>query len=144
MNMRKEKIVMLETVFDHLTGEEIGQALEALNALPQILDAAVFPGIGKKNRPAWLMQVLCRPEQEDEAVSAMFRHTHSLGIRRLEMERYVLPRCAETVEREGRRLAAKGYVLENAEYVRPEADAVKDFCASRGIGAPAFRFGKDE
>lgn len=144
MKMRKQKIVMLETVFDHLTGEEIGQAIETLNAMPQILDAAVFSGIGKKNRPAWLLQALCLPEHEEAVVAAVFRHTHTLGIRRMEMERYILPRCAETMERGGQSLPAKGYALENEEYARPEADAVKEFCAARGLGAPAFRFGKDE
>ncbi len=124
-----EAITLLETNIDHLTGEELGQALDALNDLPEVLDATWFSGIGKKNRPAGLLRVICRPENETSALEAMFRHTHSLGIRRQKMDRFVLPR--KNVMPQGKNLPAKAYLLEGVEYLRPEADAVSALAWAR-------------
>lgn len=140
--MRYEKITLLETSIDHLTGEELGLALEALSLAPEILDVLYLPGIGKKNRPAGLLQVICLPESEIAARDAIFRHTHTLGIRRSEPGRYVLPRKQTTVNIEGRELAAKEHLLEGKAYARPEADALKSLAASLGVGAPALRLKK--
>lgn len=134
---RWEEITLLETNIDHLTGEEIGRALETLNAMPEVLDAAWFAGIAKKNRPAGLLRLICRPENENSVLGAMFRHTHSLGIRRQKMDRLILPR--KNVP-DGD-LPAKAYLLEGVEYLRPEADAVADLADRLGLGMPAIRIG---
>ncbi|MDR2573304.1 MAG: LarC family nickel insertion protein [Desulfovibrio sp.] len=141
-----ELVCQLETHLDHLTGEETGTALTALAGLDEILDVLWLPGIGKKNRPAGLLRVLCRPENEDAVIGAMLRHTHSLGLRRQCLERFVLPRRAAALEHGGEPLAAKAYTLEGREYIRAEADAVGQWAAGRGLGAPALRFdaGGDE
>ncbi|MDR2745005.1 MAG: LarC family nickel insertion protein [Desulfovibrio sp.] len=136
-----ELVTQLETHLDHLTGEEIGSALAALANLKEILDVLWLPGTGKKNRPAGLLRVLCRPEDEDVACRAVLRHTHSLGLRRQCLERLALPRSPATLDCAGNRLAAKTYELEGRAYIRAEADAVSANAAGRGLGAPALRFG---
>lgn len=139
----QEAVVQLETHLDHLSGEELGLALTALSAMDGILDALWLPGIGKKNRAAGLLRVLCRPDDEDKAATAVFRHTHTLGLRRQTLERLVLPRAAATVLLTGEPVAAKEYRVEGHTYVRPEADALRDLAARRGVGAPALRFGTE-
>lgn len=136
----REQVLQLETHLDHLSGEELGMALTALADLPHVLDVLWLPGIGKKNRPAGLLRVLCPPEAEAAAAQAMLRHTHSLGLRRQLLERLIVPREATTLDCCGERLAAKAYILEGARYERPEADAVRAAAARRGVGAPALRF----
>lgn len=138
--METEKIIILETVLDHLTGEELGTAIEKLNGMPEILDAIFLTGIGKKNRPAGLLQVLCRPEHESETKDAVFRHTHALGLRRSETERYVLPRHAGKMETHGETVATKIHEIENRQYARPEADAISNLADRLNLGAPALRF----
>lgn len=142
--MNIEKIVLLETALDHLTGEELGQALEALNEMPEVLDALFLTGIGKKNRPSGLLQVMCLPANEIAARDAVFQHTHALGLRRQEMERYVLPRSATTVHIGCAEVPAKAHVLENETYIRPEADALKKLAAKLGTGTPAIRFRSEQ
>lgn len=136
----REQVLQLETHLDHLSGEELGMALTALAASPEVLDVLWLPGIGKKNRPAGLLRVLCRPEDEEGASLAVLRHTHSLGLRRQCLERLVLPREAEELTHAGERLEAKAYILEGRRYVRAEAEAVKSAAARLGVGAPALRF----
>lgn len=132
-----QEIVLLETSLDHLTGEEAGLALDALNDMPEVLDAAWYTGIGKKNRPCGLLRLICLPENEKKAVAAMFRHTHTLGVRRQTMSRYVLQRRGAKMPDSD--LPAKAYLLEGVEYLRPESDAVADLARENSLGAPAIR-----
>lgn len=132
-----EEIVLLESNIDHLTGEEAGAALTNLNDMPCVLDAIWLTGMGKKNRPAGLLSVICKPENELEAVKAFFRHTHTLGIRRQKMQRYVLGRRAARLPESG--APAKAYLLEGEEYLRPEADWIMREAREKNLGAPALR-----
>ncbi|MBD5553650.1 MAG: DUF111 family protein [Desulfovibrio sp.] len=138
--MRRETVILLETMLDHLTGEELGAALAALNDSPHILDAALLTGTGKKGRPAGLLQVICLPASEPEAVELTFRHTHTLGLRRQELERYVLERSPAQIAIAGATIAAKAHRLAGRSYARPEADAIRDLAAKLGEGAPGLRF----
>lgn len=140
----REEICQLECHLDHLSGEELGQALEALAAAAPVLDVLWLPGVGKKNRPAGALRVLCRPEAEAEAATLVLRHTHTLGLRTQRLTRIVLPRRAEKMRCGGTEMPAKGYTLEGMNYARPEADAVSARAAARGVGAPALRFGTGE
>lgn len=136
-----EEVVLLESSIDHLTGEETGAALDSLNRMPAVLDAAWHPGTGKKNRPCGLLRVLCLPENEQAVLEAFFRHTHTLGIRRICMQRYVLKRRAAAMPDSG--LPCKAYLLEGEEYMRPEADEVRRAASLANVGAPALRIAKN-
>ncbi|MDR2850943.1 MAG: LarC family nickel insertion protein [Desulfovibrio sp.] len=135
-----EYVLQLETHLDHLTGEELGLALEALAALPQTLDVLWLPGVGKKNRPAGLLRVLCALRDEHAVSVAVLRHTHTLGLRRQAIERAILPREVVLREQDALSLAAKAYTLEGARYERLEADSVREAAERLGVGAPALRF----
>jgi len=139
----RECIVQLECHLDHLSGEELGQALAALSAMPEVPDVLWLPGTGKKNRPAGLLRVLCRPEHEESVSMAVLRHTHSLGLRRHCLERLVLPRESAAVTVAGQQLPGKRYVLEGQRYLRAEADAIAAAAAAMGVGTPAMRFGAE-
>lgn len=138
-----EKIILLETSIDHLTGEELGNALAVLNDMSDVLDAICLNGIGKKNRPAFLLQVLCRPEHEAAVATAVFRHTHALGLRRQMLERYVAPRKCCSMNIAEREIAAKAHEIEGATYMRPEADALAGLARELGLGMPGLRFRED-
>lgn len=140
--MQLEKIILLETNIDHLTGEEIGQALTYLNEQKAILDCLYIPALGKKNRPTGILQAICQPEAEETAVKLIFRHTHTLGIRRQVIERYILPRKATSIEKCGEIIPAKEYELEGQSWLRPEADAIQHLARQSDLGAPALRFEK--
>lgn len=75
----REEVCQLECHLDHLSGEELGAAIEALAAAPAVLDVLWLAGTGKKNRPSGALRVLCAPAAQEEALRLVFRHTHSLG-----------------------------------------------------------------
>ena len=135
-----EQVTLLETHIDHLSGEDLGSAVTALGAFdPAPLDILWLPGVTKKNRPGGCLRILCRPEHAEALTIALFRHTHSLGIRRQQMERVVLPRAAATLQGPAGPLPAKSYQLEGQEYLRPEQDALADAARELGLGTPGIR-----
>ena len=134
-----EAVVQFESHIDHLNGEDLGMALTALSSMPEVLDVLWLPGVGKKNRPAGLLRVLCLPGQRPEVAEAVLRHTHTLGLRVQTLERIVAPRHAAVAEVAGQQLPAKEYVIEGQTYLRPEADALEAAARQRGVGVPALR-----
>ncbi len=139
-----ESVTLLETHIDHLSGEDLGSALTALGACdPAPLDVLWLPGLTKKNRPGGCLRLLCRPEHAHALTDALFRHTHSLGIRRQTVERVTLPREARELPGPAGPLRAKAYRLEDREYARPEQDAVEECAKKLGIGAPGVRLHRE-
>ena len=137
-----EAVVQFESHIDHLNGEDLGAALTALSAMPEVLDVLWLPGVGKKNRPAGLLRVLCLPGQRGCVAEAILRHTHTLGLRVQCLERMVASRHSAVAEVAGQQLPAKEYVIEGQTYIRPESDALEAAARQRGVGVPALRNGR--
>ncbi|CAK7049058.1 MAG: Pyridinium-3,5-bisthiocarboxylic acid mononucleotide nickel insertion protein [Desulfovibrio sp.] len=134
-----ENVAVLESHIDHLTGEELGHAFAMLQEAGAV-DVIWLPGIMKKNRPGGVLRAVCMPESLESVQEAFFRHTHTLGIRRMIMERVVLPRRAD--EKNG--LAAKTYEVEGVSYTREEFEALVKEAATKEVGLPALRFSRGE
>lgn len=92
-----DEIIELKCNVDDMTPEAVGFAMQTLldAGAPEAFTEAV--GM-KKNRPGILLTCLCRPEQRDEMVRLLFRHTSTIGIRETVCRRYVLRRATGTVE----------------------------------------------
>ncbi|MCQ2971206.1 MAG: nickel pincer cofactor biosynthesis protein LarC [archaeon] len=75
-----DKIDVIETNMDHLTGEEIGYLFDKLLDIGA-RDVSVTPIIMKKNRPGNLLKVISRKENREKVIEAIFKETGSLGIR---------------------------------------------------------------
>ena len=92
-----ETLVMLETNVDDNSAEIDGYVMEKLFAAGA-LDVFFTPIQMKKNRPATLISVLCRPAEENALEMILFRETSTLGVRRQPIERHCLERTSETVD----------------------------------------------
>ena len=84
------KVCKLETNIDDSTGEVLGHVME-------LLMSHGAPVMMKKNRPAYLLNVLCDEEKRKELETIIFKETSTIGIRRTYMERTVLQRTFETI-----------------------------------------------
>ena len=93
----EETIVELSCNVDDMSPEAVGFAIEELLRLGAP-DAYYTPVGMKKNRPGVILTCLCREDQRDEMVRAIFRHTTTLGIRETLCRRCVLRRAERIVE----------------------------------------------
>ena len=94
---QKETVTRLECNLDDMTGEDIGFAMEQLFAAGAF-EVYTQPVGMKKSRPGVLLSVICRTDEADRMATEIMKHTTTLGIRRLDMSRYVLKRNVETVD----------------------------------------------
>ena len=92
-----DKIIKLETNIDDSTGEALGFVMDELFA-SGALDVHYLPCFMKKNRPAWLLVVLCKVEDAAKMEKIIFTHTTTIGIRKAKMERTCLARSKCSVE----------------------------------------------
>lgn len=87
----EEAVVELKCQIDDMTGEEAGYAINKLLSLGA-LDVYITPIVMKKSRPAFEMTVITYPNKMDFFIRQIFKHTTTLGIRRIECMRSVLTR----------------------------------------------------
>ncbi|QEG33656.1 nickel pincer cofactor biosynthesis protein LarC [Bythopirellula goksoeyrii] len=86
-----DKITLLETNLDDTTGEAVGHCADLLWQAGA-LDVTLIPNQMKKGRPGILLQVQCRQSEAEKLAEIIFRETTTLGLRRSNIERLVLPR----------------------------------------------------
>jgi uncharacterized protein (DUF111 family) len=119
-----EKVAVLETNVDHLSGEAVGFAIEQLMA-EGALDAWATPVTMKKGRPALLLSALVDESQAEGFSARMMSLTGTLGVRRTDLERYAAARELREVDTGWGTVRVKV----GAGMVRPEAADVARIAA---------------
>lgn len=92
----QDVIYKLESNIDDTTGEALGYVMERLLAAGA-RDVQYSPVYMKKNRPAYLLTVLCLEEDIPALEEIIFAETTTIGIRRVRMERSILKRHIYTI-----------------------------------------------
>lgn len=124
----------LECDIDDTTGEALGHAIETLMGAGA-REAHCLPLVTKKGRPAWQLQVICDEERRRVLEDLIFEETTTIGIRRVAMERTVLPRRACTVQTEVGLVGIKEVTLPSGRRrLYPEDAEVMQ--AARAAGVP--------
>ena len=126
------EITILETNIDDSTGETLGLAMESLLDAGA-LDVHYIPVFMKKNRPAWLLRVICRNADVSELERIIFTQTSSIGIRRFHAERTCLARTVVNVARPAGTVQVKKCSFEGETFYHPEYESVKALAAASGI-----------
>ncbi|NDV23294.1 nickel pincer cofactor biosynthesis protein LarC [Desulfovibrio sp. JC022] len=80
---------LLQCNIDDMTGEMLGAALDQLME-DGAMDVHFTPIVMKKNRPATTLSLLCSAEDEDKFKRLIFKHTSTLGIKSIAIEKTVL------------------------------------------------------
>lgn len=122
---RRDTICKLETNIDDCTGEMLGYVMDRLFE-EGARDVHYMPVFMKKNRPAYQLNVICSEEDADRLEQVIFAETTTIGIRRLRMERTVLPREIIRVNTPLGQAAVKVCRLDGENRYYPEyADAAR-------------------
>lgn len=128
----REEIYKLETNLDDCTGEALGYVMDCLFE-NGALDVHYTPVFMKKNRPAYLLTVLCAGEYVNTLESIIFRETTTIGIRKVKMERSVLEREPERLQLSVGEIKVKKCILPDGAIRRyPEYESVAGLARETG------------
>ena len=93
----QDEVVELMTNIDDSSAEMLGFTLERLYA-EGALEAWYTPVFMKKNRPAYLLTVLCKADKQTALENIIFANTTTIGIRSKVLTRRILKREMMTVQ----------------------------------------------
>lgn len=123
---------VLETNLDDCTGEALGFAMELL--LEQgARDVWYTPAYMKKNRPAYVLSVLCTEETRELLENIIFSATTTIGIRRYPVERTALERTLRRVNTRYGEAVVKVCRERNRVRFYPEYESVRAICREQGL-----------
>jgi len=129
-----DTILVMETNIDDMNPEFLGYVMERLLE-NGALDTFVSPAYMKKNRPGYLLTVLCRPDVRDTLMRLLFKETTTLGIRFREENRAVLKRSSEEIDTPYGLVRTK-FALDNRGVrlkAAPEYEDCRRIAAAKGI-----------
>ncbi len=126
-----DTICKLETNIDDCTGEALGFVMEELFA-SGARDVHYTPCFMKKNRPAYLLTVICTEAEREKMERIIFTHTTTIGIRRVAMERTVLSRKEISVSTPYGEIRAKSVTGSSVSRVSPEYESVAEIARKTG------------
>lgn len=92
-----DKVVVIETNLDDVTGETIGYLVDKL-LRNGAYDVTVLPALGKKNRPANIVKIMSDYKNYDELVQILIDETGTLGVRVYETPRIIAEREKRQVQ----------------------------------------------
>lgn len=128
----KEKLWVLETNLDDCTGEALGFAMELL--LEQgAKDVWYTPAYMKKNRPAYVLSVLCTEEKRELLENLLFSATTTIGIRRYPVERTELERSLRAVPTRYGEAVVKICRVQEKDRFYPEYESVRAICREQKL-----------
>lgn len=136
-DVERERLTMLETNIDDLSGQITGHIMDEAFRLGA-LDCFFTQAQMKKNRPGVLVSVLCRAEQADALRALLFRETTTLGIRSYEVERHALRREFAKIETEFGAIDVKvAYLNGEVRGGEPEFEQCRRAAESAGVSVRA-------
>nr|WP_294694271.1 nickel pincer cofactor biosynthesis protein LarC [uncultured Blautia sp.] len=128
----KDTIIKMETNIDDCSGEVLGFVMERLMKAGA-RDVHYVPVFMKKNRPAWVLNVICKEEDMETLQNIIFEETTTIGIRYSRMERTILPRETRTLPTPWGEVLAKVCILNGKEQLYPEYESVVQLSREKEI-----------
>lgn len=128
----KDTIIKMETNIDDCSGEVLGFVMERLMKAGA-RDVHYVPVFMKKNRPAWVLNVICKEEDMEMLQNIIFEETTTIGIRYSIMERTILPRETRTLPTPWGEVQVKVCTLNGKEQLYPEYESVAQLSREKEI-----------
>jgi uncharacterized protein (TIGR00299 family) protein len=93
----EDRVVLLETNLDDVTGETMGYAVERLASVGA-RDVSITPIFVKKSRPGWIISIVAEEKDVDSLTEILTLETGTLGVRVHPCHRKILMRENRKVE----------------------------------------------
>ena len=126
-----DDILVMETNIDDCNGEILGYVQELL-LKNGALDVFFIPIFMKKNRPAYLLTVICKEENKLKLQDIIFNETTTIGIRYRREARTELAREAVELSTEYGNIKAKKVINNGEIYIYPEYESLKEIAQKSG------------
>lgn len=127
-----DTVCKLETNIDDSSGETLGYVMTRLLEAGA-RDVHYMPVYMKKNRPGWQLNVICTEAERQKLEQIIFSETTTIGIRRTEMKRTILPREQMILETEYGEAAVKVCTTADGKRYYPEYDSIVRICREHGL-----------
>jgi uncharacterized protein (TIGR00299 family) protein len=143
-----EKVAILETDVDDVSGEILGNFINEFKS-EKVLDIQIIPSLTKKNRPSYIIKVLCYPKYTFELMEKIIHELGTLGVRYSILDRLCVDRA---IEKRTIKINNKDYPinfkvsyieLENSKKivnVKPEYEDLKKVSKDAGISVREIQF----
>ena len=128
----KEELVLMETNIDDSNAEILGYTMEKLLE-NEALDVFYTPIYMKKNRPTYMLSVLCKKQNMEKLQKIIFRETTTIGIRYNVVQRSELERRLEEVDTKYGKMKIKKVINDDEEYIYPEYESIKMLAIKNNI-----------
>lgn len=90
-----ETVSVIETNIDDVSGEIIGDFIDLVEN--KALDIQVIHTLTKKNRPSYIIKILCHPDKKFELIEFTMEHLGTLGVRYYDLKRICIDREIRTI-----------------------------------------------
>ncbi|MCS3900787.1 nickel pincer cofactor biosynthesis protein LarC [Methanococcus voltae] len=128
-NVSEEKMALLETNVDDISGEILGHVINKVMD-EGASDIFITPVIGKKNRPANKITVICKYAEFEKYTKILMEETGTLGVRITEFNRYIANRkllhmLVEVKEKKFQINVKYSYINNKLINIKPEYEDLK-------------------
>lgn len=127
-----DSIIKIETNIDDCSGENLGFVMEELFKAGA-KDVFYMPCFMKKNRPAWVLNVICTEEACPVMEQIIFKQTTTIGLRKFQANRAILERECIDVQTEWGCAKVKRVKIGDQERYYPEYESVASIAKSNNL-----------
>ncbi|MDR1549255.1 MAG: nickel pincer cofactor biosynthesis protein LarC [Hungatella sp.] len=127
-----ENMWVLEANIDDCSGEAFGFAMESLLEAGAA-DVWYTPVFMKKNRPAYMLSLICREKEISRMEDILFIQTTTIGVRRYPVSRAILDRKKRKVMTEFGEAEVKVCTCKSRMFCYPEFESVRSICKENGL-----------
>ena len=90
-NGYSNEVINISTNIDNMTGEQLGYLYEKLME-KGALDVAFIPAFMKKNRPAYVVNIMTDNKNKEDIVYTLFKYSNTIGMRIEKVDRIKMDR----------------------------------------------------
>lgn len=130
--LENEQIVKIESNIDDSNGETLAYTMELLFKAGA-LDVFYTPIYMKKNRPSYLLNVICNISDLKQLENIIFRETTTIGLRYYKVNRTKLERKKSTIKTKYGNIDVKIVKLNDEIFTYPEYESIKEIANKNNI-----------